>query len=203
MIFLIIGCSSNSIKNNEKPIVIDSLIERHFFEKDELDNKNFDILKYKKSVDSLLVDIFNKDTYSNLVLDSIFKGVSFNVLKETPLENIFNEAIKNERYIFNLSNNNNFSFIILTYENKYITDSIFNVIEKESIENNWIPPGLTYTNDYLIAIENNIYWINTSCLYSYYNHLKLVNILKSMLDIQGHKSIECECGKVTCISIRE
>ena len=194
--FIILGCSSKGTKKSEELLFVDSLVNYTSFEKDKFENKDLDVLKLKKGIDSLLISIFNKNICSELIIDTISKwDMIFTELIGTPLENIINNTIKNVKYKFVLNGFHNVDFVILSFTNEYIADSVFNIFEYVANAKKIGAPGLTYSNDYLILIKNEIYWLHTGCSYAYFNHLKFVNILQNMVDTYDYKSIECECGK--------
>jgi hypothetical protein len=56
-------------------------------------------------------------------------------------------------------------------------------------------PGLTYTNDYVVRSRNKIFWINSSCSYAYFNHMKITNfMIKSISQFKDDGNFECKCG---------
>ena len=57
------------------------------------------------------------------------------------------------------------------------------------------PPGLTYTNDDVRLLGNEIAWINSTCRLSSMNHRKLAGLLMERLGFgEASFKLECECG---------
>lgn len=57
------------------------------------------------------------------------------------------------------------------------------------------PPGLTYTNDDVRLLGNEIAWINSTCRLSVPDHRKLTGLLMERLGFgEASLRIECECG---------
>lgn len=172
---------------------------------DIIDNNKFDIIEYKIKVDSLFSKIFSEKINSNLIIDTINKmDLIFNFFKSSPLENITKHTNWCIRYDFNIINDDvrrKKQLIIFDFKTQIESDSCFVIFEKFATDTNYFEifvPGLTYTNDYLVLIKNKIYWINSSCMYSYENHLKFVEELKKILNITNEKTINCECGNWIC-----
>jgi hypothetical protein len=74
----------------------------------------------------------------------------------------------------------------------FLGSAPFDEIEKLG----YIPgPGLTYTNDFVIQKRNEIYWLNSSCKYSKFNHNKFVSALLEELQMtESYMAIQCYCG---------
>ncbi len=60
-------------------------------------------------------------------------------------------------------------------------------------------PGLTYSNDYVLRSDKQIFWLNTGCAYAYSNHLMIKqNLLQSLNNVPISDSISCKCGQPNC-----
>lgn len=206
LLFFLTACfynkkkSVNVISKDTNLVNFDNLVD------DEIIKNDFNIFKYKIKVDSLLSVIEGETTSSKIIFDTLDRDdLVFVELKDTPLYCLTKEAYISKKYSFSLSKGDsrlNHYFVNLEFANVAKADSIFSIFEKIALEKSGIP-GLTYSNDFLVQVENKIYWINSSCSFSYANHLKLVNIFKNMVNIDNKIAVECECGHVKCITHRQ
>ncbi len=91
------------------------------------------------------------------------------------------------------------------FEAEMMTDTVFSYLKYLANEDDidaqpeQYSPGLTYENDYVYKQSNRLIWLNTKCLYSFSNHLKYANALRSsLMDSDILDSIVCRCGAVNC-----
>jgi hypothetical protein len=202
-ILTLIACNSSVKKENKQELKEVKKNESNYLDTNSFTSKGFDIYEYKRRIDSLISKMIGENVQTKMTLDTLKKGeIIFVELKNTPLSDLVNEngIVK---CTFSLSGEQSrlkHHLIRLSCNDEMVADSLFSVFEKIAIEKSGIP-GLTYTSDYLVKIFNEIYWLNSNCSYSYHNHLKFVEIFKEMKQIPSDtKAIECECGKVTCIT---
>lgn len=200
---LLISCSNSVKKEN-----IQEIREVEKVESNNIDTNNsivcikFDISEYERKANSLISEILGGNANPKMTTDTLKnEEVIFVELKNTPLSQLVNE---NEiiKHTFSLTGNHSrlkHHLIRIICKDEIVADSIFSVFEKIALEKSGVP-GLTYTSDYLVNISNEIYWINSNCSYSYQNHLRFVEIFKAIKQISYIKAIECECGKVRCIT---
>ncbi len=160
---------------------------------------SYNIVKFKTKIDYVLNK--SKNSEFSQILDTLPRGgLVFVELKNTPLKNVINESVTTIKYSFR--ENQGISaiklhLVIIAFNSEQKAENIFRTFEKVSIEKNGVP-GLTYSNDYLVKVKNKIYWINSACTISYFNHCKIVNEFKDIFHISAPKSIQCECGQVIC-----
>jgi hypothetical protein len=204
-ILTLIACNSSVRKENRQEYEEVEKIDTNYLDTDSLMSEKFDIDEYKQKADSLISKIIGGDVKTKMTVDTLKKGeVIFVELKTTTLSNLVNKS-EIVKYTFSLVGNHSRLKHHLTRifcKDEIAADSIFSAFEKIALEKSGVP-GLTYTSDYLVKIFNEIYWLNSNCSYSYHNHLKFVEIFKKMKQISDTKAIECECGKITCITSGE
>jgi hypothetical protein len=150
-----------------------------------------------------LGNIIGKGTQTELAIDTLQIGdIIFAELETTPLANITNETQNIVKYSFLLPGKNNklkHHFIALSFGTKEKADYNFAVFKKVATEKTGVP-GLTYTSDYIVQVNKNIYWINSNCSYSYSNHTYFVDAFKKAASIFVEPAIKCECGQVKCFT---
>ena len=218
ILILVVILASCSAKENDggkkysKNLVNDTVVsDKHEQQRGDKDKKtndkvNFEVLKYKQGIDSLLIEIVGKESQTELLIDTLVAGdLVFIELKKTPLSNVIQETVSSVKYSFPLIKGDSrlkHHLVILTFPTLDKARSIFAVLEKVALEKSGVP-GLTYTSDYLVQLDNSIYWVNSNCSYSHASHSKFVRILKGMIDTAGKEKITCECGKVLCATIKE
>jgi hypothetical protein len=177
-------------------------VESNNIDTNSLVCNRFEINEYEKKANSLIGEILGGNINPKMTTDTLKKEeVIFVELKNTPLSQLAteNEIIK---YTFSLTGKYSLlkhHFIRIICKDEIVADTIFSVFEKIALEKSGVP-GLTYSSDYLVNISNEIYWINSNCSYSFQNHLRFVEIFKAIKQISDVKAIECECGKVRCIT---
>ncbi len=136
-----------------------------------------------------------------MIIDSIrTNGAIFPELVGCPLEDINKMAISCIKYNFKLSRKESelkHCLVVIKYTNYQQADSIFNLIRGISLEKSGFP-GLTYSNDFIIKDNNVVFWLNSSCGYSYNNHIKFASSLEKMMKTKPVISIRCKCGEVQC-----
>lgn len=209
-LFLTIAACSNTTERTKKQVTTEPKIN----EADNFDARSnnmggasdeFDILSYKRKVDSLISKVLGADMLTNLTADTLQSDqMVFQELKNTSLRSL---ALDNEiiKYTFSLTGEHSglkHHLIILFSQDEMKADAVYAVIEKIALEKRDVP-GLTYTNDYVISMADKIYWLNTNCPYAYKNHMKFVEIFKQVKNINEIKAIECRCGKITCDTLRK
>ena len=159
-----------------------------------------DIKLYKRFVDSIITNITGYKIPSKLNIDSLSSSdVIFVELKKTPLKNLTKKSVEAIKYKFSVPNKIYLAHTLVTisFSTTNQSDSIFNMIKKVAIEKSWVP-GLTYKNDYITKVDKKIYWLNSSCGFSYKNHMKFVSSFNEMMNIKNNEAIKCICGKVIC-----
>lgn len=194
------GCSNsqkNELENNISEKLEDNTTYVEPQEKTIADA--FNLMNYKTKVDSVLYDVVGSK--SVLKTDTLQKGdLIFVELKGTPVNDVIAETISTVRHSFNLKNGDkriNHYLIVLSFSSMQKAELIFSDFEKLALEKSGVP-GLTYTNDYLVNYKDKIYWINSGCILSYFNHSKIVNEFREIIKVSGINSIQCECGQVIC-----
>lgn len=150
---------------------------------------------YKKAADSLLFEhtgisklIINKMTAPGIIraFDNTNKAKVNQGLVVTTEYQFLSVANKNYQYALG------HKFYILQYDNEDNAIKAFKVLITEGTQQQGAP-GLTYTNDFVFRKAHLIYWVNTACMYSFENHMKLVNTLKNIFEVQN-PGLLCECG---------
>ena len=202
LIITLIACS-NFTENVKKQ----ANEEVKIIESDNLDtslciSRSFDIPNYKLKIDSLISRIIGENIQTKIACDTLNReDVVFIVLKNNPLENLSreNEVIKCTFSLTGIHSGLKHHLIILSSGDEIKADSVFSIFERVALEKSGVP-GLTYTSDYVVRISDKIYWLNSNCPYSYNNHMKFVEIFKKMKNIKEIKAIECECGKIRCVT---
>lgn len=189
----ILSCMSDMGKTHTNTILEEVKYEQ------EKEKFFFDFRQYEKQTDSLLLLIHSVN--SSIIRDTISQDKPlFNELKNTTIENFTKDMQYGITYNFQLSSKTNLdrhSLSILTFDTTEEVDSLYSKIQNVAIEKSGVP-GLTYGNDYLSKYENKLYWIHSSCSYSYENHCRLVKIFENNLNITIQESIRCKCGHVIC-----
>ena len=204
LVVLLASCSPRDRQEQKTSATIKESIlktkeERQKNIKENRKRSNFNILNYKKGIDSLVSQILSKKATTKLLADTIKPGnLIFIELKRTQVANITLGSFC-VKYSFLLEESSlKHNLITLTFNESDKVDSAFVLLKKVASEKSGVP-GLTYTSDYLTRCENQIYWVNSNCSYSYINHLKFVDVLKENISIENEEHIACECGKVLCL----
>ena len=204
LLYIVISCFI-ACSNNQKNELGDKLAQKSgdttTYKEPQEENfiDTFNLLDYKTKVDSALYDITGNQ--SALKTDTLHKGdVIFVELKDTPLKDVIAETIHTVKHTFYFESGDKrikHYLIVLSFSSKQKAESKFIDFEKVALEKSGVP-GLTYTNDYLVTYKDKIYWINSGCILSYFNHSKIVNEFKKIVEVSGINSIQCECGQVIC-----
>lgn len=198
LLFVFAACNSSQIKENQQASELVKNNESPHLDISSSTSKEFDIYEYKKRADSLISEISGETIETKITANTLNKGeIVFVELKNTLLSDLSNEnAIV--KYTFSLTGKNSLlkhHLIIISCKDEMKANSVFALFEKIALENTGVP-GLTYASDYLVRIFNEIFWLNSSCSYSYPNHMKFVDKFKKMKQVSPDtKAIECECGK--------
>jgi hypothetical protein len=206
MIFLtIIWFTSCSSKNNNDNLSAPwSTIDVSDFDIKESFDTNFAVSQYLCIVDSILSSIIGERPL--LVIDSTAsEHILFNEIDGMLIELLTSNMRHGIRYDFLFDGKRSIykqSLIFLTFDTERAADSIFAVIRDVALKKSGVP-GLTYCNDYLTKQRNELYWVHSSCSFSYKNHYKFVNALKCSLNYIGGLTLHCKCGEVTCKEIFE
>jgi hypothetical protein len=166
-------------------------------------NLNFDALKFVSLSDSLLTKIKGQPIVLKFKIDTIKSD-------KTDKTSFYNSLFSTDkclvkRYSFDPGKGNRelrFWLVEASYQDSISISQAFEELHNQSgkvdIKNDF-HPGLTYTNDYVIKSSNKIYWLNSGCIYSFKNHLKLKqNMLRSVDLIKIQDSILCRCGQTEC-----
>jgi len=199
---ILIACNRPIKKESKQEFEEVEKTEYTDLETDSNVSNRFDINVYKQKADSLISEILGGGVNTKMTTDTQKnEEVIFVELKNTPLSRLVNE---NEiiKYTFSLTGKHSrlkHHLIRIICKDEIVADTVFSVFEKIALEKSGVP-GLTYTSDYVVNISNEIYWINSNCSYSYQNHLRFVEIFKGIKQISKIKAIECECGKIMCIT---
>ena len=199
---ILIACNRPIKKESKQEFEKVEKTEYTDLETDSNVSNRFDINVYKQKADSLISEILGGGVNTKMTTDTLKnEEVIFVELKNTPLSRLVNE---NEiiKYTFSLTGKHSrlkHHLIRIICKDEIVADTVFSVFEKIALEKSGVP-GLTYTSDYVVNISNEIYWINSNCSYSYQNHLRFVEIFKGIKQISKIKAIECECGKIMCIT---
>lgn len=166
---------------------------------------DFDVLKFKKSADSLLSILQHKQSAFNLTTDTLeLKELSETESKRMPTGYLVQNSIHSIRYRFDLASPNKdmkFDIVQSQFSSANAVDSAMNHFKYLANEDKVSEglPGLTYTNDYVIRQQLTIYWLNTPCRYSFENHKKYGTLLvQSLKDKTIMDSLWCKCGAVNC-----
>ena len=202
---VIIGCNSTSEKRtNSKSSSSEEKNTPDTAKKEVNQNLNFDVLKFVSLSDSLLTKIKDKPIGLIFKIDTIKsdkkdKASFYNSLFST-------DKCVVKKYSFDPGKGNRelrFWLVEASYPDSISINKAFEELHNQSGKvdtNNDSHPGLTYTNDYVIKSSNKIYWINSGCIYSFKNHLKLKqNMLKSLDMNKIQDSILCRCGQTECL----
>jgi hypothetical protein len=204
IIFLCFSCKNKHRTNNSETNSNNLKKIETYTYSDSVEKSNvlfLNTLNYKQSTDSLISHLIGKDIKTTLMIDTLLRNdLIFIELKNTPLKNVVNEAIIVYKYNFLLNNDlikYSHSLSILDFCSTNKADSIFSIFKKIAFEKNGVP-GLTYSNDYLVRLENKIFWIHTNCIFSYNNHMKMIKLFESLINTGKSEKINCECGKVIC-----
>ncbi len=159
----------------------------------------FDVEKFKKQTDSLLSKILRVNINTKYKVKTL--------TSQTNQHPAFQSMIKDraivKHHTFDTGKGyKRFSLFVIEakYKGKSDTDSVFLHLKQMGAKNGTSSvPGLTYTNDFLTRSNNNIYWINSSCSYAYFNHEKIKELMiQSITNFKKKDSIRCRCG-VYCL----
>lgn len=201
LVFVLVSCSSKQRSNTSSSDVINLDTTNIAEQKTDGNYEEFDIAKYKHGVDSLLHKIVAKGNQTKLLVDTLRAGtLVFIELGRTLLSNVTEAATKTIKYTFALGKENSglhHHLIVLTFSTSEKAHSIFTTFKKVALEKSGVP-GLTYSSDYIVQCDTEIYWVNSNCAYSYANHIKFVELLKPLLGKIESEEIKCKCGKVLC-----
>lgn len=164
---------------------------------------DFNVAKFINLTDSLLTEIKGKSINLSYEIDTI-------IVDKTKHRSFFTSHFQSDstlikRYSFDPGKGNRILriwIIIATFKDSAMTNLAFASLKKDAYDTedseDW-SPGLTYTNDYVIKSENKIYWLNSGCVYAFYNHKKLKDNMLQSLQIDAiQDSIWCRCGQVKC-----
>jgi len=204
-ILLFFNCNSNNNKTESNTIFKKKQEKFHNVKIDTsgiINNFNkelFDFSAYKFAVDSILKSL-NKNYDITTKIDTIKDGDFLNVsFKGTCFEKINNETELITKYSFSIKDGGKrmyHSVIIFEFDSIKKLEKNYDCLKTEAL--NTPAPGLSYSNDYVTFINNKIYWLNSSCMFSYSNHNKFVDVFKKSIRLVETTSIQCECGHVIC-----
>jgi len=181
-------------ENSNDTIMLDST---------EITVKDFDVLTFISSTSSLLTSIEGKPISPTCSIDTITND---KITKQSPFNALFpstNVLVK--RYSFDPGKNSRalrIWVVSASYADSLSSNRAFTELHRQSTkvdDKENYSPGLTYTNDYVIKTDKNIYWLNSGCAMSFKNHKRIKEyLLKALpvLDIQD--SIWCKCGQPDC-----
>ena len=187
---LLMAC--NQIRNevHDEPATINttSVVKSGIKEKTDSSihgNYFFDLDKFKMKADSFVSSITREHIKFNVLMNDTLQTPALFETEGTLFRMYELDPGKGKRL---------FRFYISISEYKDATDAS-HALKKLRESEDTKAPGLTYTNDYVLKMDNKIVWLNTGCSYAYKNHMQLKNILLSCLHFQSVKdSIVCQCG---------
>jgi hypothetical protein len=194
-LLMIWSCNSNKVKTDSSTNYLgtDSLLSYSENTKEALID-SIHINLFKNILDSVIPKITGiSKPFSLTVYDSLIQN-RFKKLLWDGLEPDLAINIKR----FDFINTNQFK-IIVTHANYYDsikTNLVFKklrILAKDSAEQDGLP-GLTYANDFVIRTNNDIFWLNAGCIYSYANFENLSRLFCKSINGEIVDSIKCECG---------
>ena len=201
---LILSVSCSQKCDNNISIIQGRTINGDDIHGDSLEVANFDVKQYLKIIDTLSSFILGE--CPSLIVDTLsHNDFLFNELKDTPIETLTSTMMQGLRYEFLFDKGAGIykhSLILLTFDTERIADSLFAIIKDVALDKSGVP-GLTYSNDYLTKQKNELYWVHSSCSFSYENHCKLVSALNNSLTSIEEQALQCKCGEVVCKEIFE
>ena len=159
----------------------------------------FDFNKFTHLADSLLKRIASKTITVSCRVDTLKLEKDSSWHPIAILRSSENATLI--RYEFDAHNGSPYlSFIIVEaqYTDSISAERTYSRLKKEArgFDN---PPGLTYTNDFVLKNSKNIYWLNTACDYPAHNQNKLNSFLLKCTHIKNiTDSIKCDCGAQEC-----
>ncbi len=202
---MIIGCSSPP--ENKAPIITDTLPGTAIKEISTSLNSTkatsgFDVNKFLALADSFLTIIEGKEIHFVFVIDTI----KTDELSRKSFYNALHPSDKTliRRYSFDPGDGHRLLrlwFIDASYSDTADLHKAFTELKAQSgeVAVNDYYPGLTYTNDYVIRTNKNIYWLNSGCPYAFFNHQKLNEFVRQSLQLKSiADSIHCKCGQPKC-----
>jgi hypothetical protein len=166
--------------------------------------EEFNVTKFIRSTDSLLSQIQRKDITVTCEVDTLVKD---SLWKDLFLVRSFDssDSIVFTRYSFDPGKGNRelrLWIVVASFADTTSRDKIFAELQRQSGPVNDVydfVPGLTYNNDFIVAADNRIYWLNTGCSYAYTNHLQIGRLMLSSMEIEKPgDSIQCQCGQPKC-----
>ena len=194
----------NNIKEEEVHVNPPSdTLEFNVPEKSKLQTQKsvFDIYTYKIAFDQFVTEMMNESEPTKLTIDTLIaSNIPFPELKDNFIK-IVSTSNSGVKYSFDVSEKNSHTkhdVVYLEYDDELIASKWFSKIQQTATEKSGVP-GLTYSSDYVFQVDNVIYWIHSSCGYSYQNHVKLVEQFKDLYALKTESTVECECGKVLCV----
>ena len=199
--------SCNSPSNNKTTKIGDSLlavrVEPDTTDKTIMMNqRDFNVNRFITLADSLLTSIERKPFHFSCIIDTIPSDISDEYSYYYALHPSDKTLVK--RYSFDPGRGNRMMhlwFIDASYSDTSDLNKAFKALKVRAYENTepFYIPGLTYTNDYVVRTDKNIYWLNSGCPYAFFNHKKLIGLISQSLDLDNVvDSIHCKCGMPKC-----
>lgn len=146
--------------------------------------------------------IFNiKKELIETEMDSTFKKQQF----QNETKNIYNAIRHNASSYRQIELTYDRRFTVQLYELRFddiqSAEEMFDTFKVFGMTRDMdLTPGLTYTNDYLRLDKNSVFWLNSPCMVSIPNHLKLVKAFQEMLELSPveKSAMHCKCGAIFC-----
>jgi hypothetical protein len=206
IMFIFLSCNNRQDKKQKSIIpktMSNKIVDSTTIDANSLFNianqKSFNVEKYKLDLDAILNGI-NKNFKTTIKIDTIKDGNFLDVnFRSTCFEKINTETKLITKHSFSINDEGkrlNHYVIIFEFDSIKKLETNYDCMKTEAL--NTPAPGLSYANDYVTFSNNKIYWINSSCMFSYSNHNKFVDVFKKNMKINETNSIQCECGKVIC-----
>ena len=200
------SCFNSNTKNKESFETTEFLdVEDAEEEKSCTIKPNFNIYKFKIQLDSLLSTIESKDFQFQLNIDSITEKSHPDILWNFGKWGLFrtiNSENTSQLILYHFFDPKTSKILRIYLIEAFYNDSIiFNnvyqtfLIEKdrkklfmmgEEGEEHYIDYGLTWLNDYVIILENKIYWLNVSLQYSNKSFNKMIAYFKDNLSEKNY-----------------
>jgi hypothetical protein len=208
------SCIHTSIDNTNLQKISDTEIED--IEKINVSKPRFNIYRFKSQLDSLLsmieyenfhfqlnIDTINERTDSKILWyfedKGLFKIINSKKTSQLIFYHFFDPKTSKVLRIYLIEASYNDSIAFEKVYNSFLREKdkkeIWVVGEDDSDEGEieyYVDYGLTWLNDYVIILENQIYWLNVSNQYSKKNFNTIINYFKDNLKEKNYlDTIKC------------
>jgi len=210
LFYSLFSCSNSKTKSTDIVEVIDTNIEEEF-EKDEVIEIKFNIFRFKSQLDSLLSVIEYQNFHFQLDIDTINEKSNPNKLwhfNKWGLFKIINSKKTTQLILYHFFDPKTSKVLrIYVIEASYNDSITFDRVHQSFLEEKdrkilWDVYGegkeyyydyrLTGLNDFVIILENKIYWLNVSSQYSKKNFNKIIDYFKDNLNEKNYlDTIKC------------